>query len=280
MPSVLWLGGGSGAGKTTVSRTLALRFDLAWYRVDGYAYEHQDRLVTAGLVETPTGNFDQRWLAPTAEELARQFSEWSTLTFPMVVHDLRGMGADVGMIVEGPQLFPALVEPYLTAPGYGLWLLPTEELQRRALSARTVSASRSTSDAARALDNQVRRNQLLDARTRAEAEALRLTVFEVDGSEDLPAMTQRAIAHFARAIATLPPARTDEQRRGLRRRENDATMRNMYACLAELGGAPAGLRVPFTCECGRQGCERVTGETPEEYERLRAAGQPIMAGST
>ena len=169
LPAVLWMGGGGAAGKTTISRTIALRFDLAWYRIDGYAYEHQDRLVARGLVDKPDDDYDRRLLTPTAEELAEQFWERSRLTVPLVPDDLRTMDGAVGVVVEGPQLFPELVAPYLAGPGSGLWLVSTEQFQRRVLGARVGDASGFTSDAQRALDNLVRRNLLLNDRTMVQA---------------------------------------------------------------------------------------------------------------
>ena len=276
LPAVLWMGGGGAAGKTTISRTIALRFDLAWYRIDGYAYEHQDRLVARGLVDKPDDDYDRRLLTPTAEELAEQFWERSRLTVPLVLDDLRTMDGAVGVVVEGPQLFPELVAPYLAGPGSGLWLVSTEQFQRRVLGARVGDASGFTSDAQRALDNLVRRNLLLNDRTMAQARARGLSVFEVDGSRDLPAMTAQVVAHFAEVLSTPPAVRSGQQRRELRQRENDAAMRNVYAYLVEVG-QPARWRVPLVCECEHLGCDAVTGMGPDEYEHARAAARPIIA---
>jgi hypothetical protein len=270
------VGGGSAAGKTMASRTIAMRYDLAWYRVDGYAYEHQDRLIAKGLIDKPDDDYDRRFLVPTAEELADQFWKRAESTVPLVVDDLRGMDSGVGVVIEGPQLFPALVEPYLAGPGSGLWLVSTGQFQRQVLQSRLGDPSGLTSDAQRALDKRIRRNELLNNWTVAQAEASGLTVFEVDGSEDPPVMTARVVAHFAEALSTLPTARTGERRRELRQRENDATVRNVYAYLTEVGQA-AGWRVPFTCECEHLGCDAVTGLMPDEYEQARAAACPIIA---
>jgi hypothetical protein len=43
VPGVFWLGGGSGAGKSTVATAVARRLDLRLYAVDGHTYEHMER---------------------------------------------------------------------------------------------------------------------------------------------------------------------------------------------------------------------------------------------
>lgn len=47
--SLFWLGGGCGAGKTTVATALARRLDLRLYPVDAYGYEHAARAAIGAL---------------------------------------------------------------------------------------------------------------------------------------------------------------------------------------------------------------------------------------
>src|SRR5690606_24632811 len=97
---------------------------------------------------------------------------------------------------------------HLPDRSYGLWLLPTEQFQRRVLAERAGSAANFTSDAERAREKLVARNVLLVARTRREARDRGLTVVNVDGELDLPAMIERVSAHFAATIAELPAIRS------------------------------------------------------------------------
>jgi hypothetical protein len=280
LPPVIWIGGGSGAGKTTISRAIAYRHDLAWYRIDARAYAHRDLLVARGRIspESATRSHDQRWLDPSPEELATSFVEGSAQLFPLILEDLRAMSTAVAVIVEGPQLLPWLVEPHLTGPDNALWLLPTPEFRRRALAARH-TASEATSDAERAQANLLARNAILDARIRSEATDRRLRVVDVDGSRDVPA----AIAHVTKllepVLADLPKARTGQQRSNFRQIENDAMMTNVTAWLADLGPhQPSGtLELPFACECERLGCTAELMLDPSAYEAARADGHPITS---
>ena len=45
---VLWIGGASGAGKTTLATRLARRHGLRWSSADAHTWEHRDAAVGAG----------------------------------------------------------------------------------------------------------------------------------------------------------------------------------------------------------------------------------------
>lgn len=215
---VVWIGGGSGAGKTSVAMSLAFRYDLAFYRIDARAYEHRDRLIERGLVDDdPEKSHDLRWLEPDPADMAQGFVDTSRHLIPLILDDLSALDPKVGVVVEGPQLFPSLVAPYLASPRHGAWLLPTPEFRRRALESRSTGAAKFTRDPERALENLLTRNALLDAQTRAEGETLDLRLFEVDGSDDPPTMAERVGAHLC--VAQLPSGavlRSHRARRGLR----------------------------------------------------------------
>jgi hypothetical protein len=280
IPTVIWVGGGSGAGKTTISRAIAYRHDLAWYRIDARAYAHRDLLVARGEIsaESVARSHDQRWLDPTPEDLARSFVEGSARLLPLVLEDLQAMPSDVAVIVEGPQLLPWLVEPHLTGKESALWLLPTDEFRRRALAARH-TASKATSDAERAQANLLARNAILDARTRSEATALGLRVVDVDGTRDVSATIAYVTELLGPVLADAPRARTGRQRSTFRRVENDAMMTNVTAWLADLGPhRPDGpLELPFACECERLGCTAELMLGPAAYEAARDSGRAITA---
>ncbi|MGH3489135.1 MAG: hypothetical protein ACRDP8_14650 [Actinopolymorphaceae bacterium] len=278
LPPVIWIGGGSGAGKSTVSRAISCRFDLAWYRIDARGYAHRDELIARGRLsaESTAETHDQRWLEPDPADLAARFVATSQQLFPLIVEDLRAMPRDVAVVVEGPQLLPPLVAPYLPDRDWGVWLLPTPDFRRSALAAR-FNAAQSTSDPARAQQNVLTRNAILDARTRSEAIGLGLSVIDVDGSRDLPTTVTHLIDLLTPALAKVPKARTGRQRSALRRFENDTMVTNVTAWLADMAPSapPDPLLLPFACECERLGCTAESKRTPSEYEVLRAADLSI-----
>lgn len=273
-PQVIWVGGGSGAGKTTISRILACRHDLAWYRIDARAYEHHDKLVARGLVEKSDETHGDRWVNPSPQELARRFIAGSQTQFPLILDDLAAMGTQVGIVVEGPQLLPSLVAPHLASARHGVWLLPSDEFRRRALGQRVTGVER-TGDPATAYEKLIQRNKLLDAYIRTEAESLGLATFDVDVTDDLPRMLDRVGNHFSEVLAVLPRIRSGRERQRLRAYENDMMVRNAKAFFADLGAEDAARSVPFVCECERLGCAVIIDRTLAQYDESRAAGTPI-----
>jgi hypothetical protein len=133
---VIWLGGASRVGKSTLSRLLAGTWDLRIYNLDWHhVREHRER---AGPEmrwwdeRTP----DQRWLDPSAEEvLARSRTSWEE-GFPLVLDDLRALPPTRTVLAEGPGAFPWLVAPYLSDPRQALFLVPTPEWWDRVLARR------------------------------------------------------------------------------------------------------------------------------------------------
>jgi hypothetical protein len=277
LPPRLWIGGGSGAGKTTISRAIALAADLAWYRIDAHAYEHHARMVSRGLIEESARSRDDQWLTPSPAELADEFWAVSTTWFPLILEDLTGLESDVGVVVEGPQLLPSLVAPYADVD-HAAWMLPDDHFRRRALSARTGSVTKFTSDPAGAFERLLERNRLLDARLQQEATDRGMGIIDVDTTRDLPTMIKEVSDRLAPALKSMPRIRTGDQRRRIRTAENDAMMANTLAFLADVKpGTPPTDPLPFLCECQHLGCDQIVPRTPPQYEQQRAMLTPITA---
>lgn len=133
IPDVLWIGGGCGAGKSTVARSLAHRLDLRLYPVDAYTFDHQARAADLPATRALTkATFAQRWLEPSSDEQVERFVAHATERFALILEDLARIPASPGVVVEGPQLLPDLLGARLASPKHAVWLLPTEEFTRRA----------------------------------------------------------------------------------------------------------------------------------------------------
>jgi hypothetical protein len=110
-PPMLWVGGGQGAGKTTLSWQLSRANDLPLHPVDLWAYDHQARL--------PAGDQLDEQLTRGPEAAADAFESASRLRLELVLDDIlaRDLGK-VPAIVEGPQLLPGLADHL--PPGWGI----------------------------------------------------------------------------------------------------------------------------------------------------------------
>ena len=77
---VLWIGGGSGAGKSSVARAISRRYEVELYAADARGYAHLARSIGS---DRPAAAPDERWLVPTPEELAERFLVGAAEKFPL-----------------------------------------------------------------------------------------------------------------------------------------------------------------------------------------------------
>lgn len=180
---VYWIGGGSGAGKSTIARRIAARHGLHHLATDDAMSDHASRSTREDsplLTEFVAMNMDERWLNRSPQTMFETFHWFRGEGFDRIVEDLLRLPTEPGVIVEGFRLLPGLVKP-LAAPGRALWLLPTPEF-RQAVFERRDSAYgflRKTSDPEKALRNLLERDRLFTDRLRDETVRLELCAIEV-----------------------------------------------------------------------------------------------------
>jgi hypothetical protein len=182
---VRWLGGASGAGKTTLARRLADENGLRVYDTDAAMLEHANRLTErqAPLLHAFAAmSMDERWVERPPEEMLATFHWFAGEGFSAIVDDLAEL-APKPVIAEGFRLLPDLVAP-LAAPGRAVWLLPTPAFRRAAFEAsgRLWSIAGRTSDPDRALASLLARDALFTERLRDDTRRLALPALIVDGS--------------------------------------------------------------------------------------------------
>jgi 2-phosphoglycerate kinase len=184
---VYWIGGGSGAGKSTVARLLAARHGLRPYASDDVMPDHARRSTpddSPQLARFAAMDMDERWLNRNPETMLETFHWYRGESFDLIVEDLLAMPERPGVVVEGFRLLPRLVRPLLNDPARAVWLLPTPEFRRAAFDARGSlwKIAGRTSDPARALHNLLERDRMFTDHLRAETAALGLRAIEVDST--------------------------------------------------------------------------------------------------
>ena len=184
---VYWIGGGSGAGKSTIARRLADRHGLRLYPTDDAMADHARRSPPSdvpALREFAAMNMDERWVSRSPETMLETFHWYRGEGFGLIVDDLLGRPAGPGLIAEGFRLLPRLVRPLLAEPRRAVWLLPTPGFRRAAFDSRGSlwKIANKTSDPERALRNLLERDRLFTEQLGAEARDLGLPVIEVGGA--------------------------------------------------------------------------------------------------
>lgn len=186
---VLWIGGGPQAGKTTLSRLLAGKWDLKIYNLDWHpARGHVLRPGTA-VAEFRRLSMDERWAVPTAADLLeRSIAVWQE-GFDLVLEDLLALPRSRTIVAEGPGALPWCVGPLLGSARQAIFLVPTPERREIVASRRwgggQIERFPGIVERERALTKVRARDVLLDARILSSCAELGLRCELVDGSLDL-----------------------------------------------------------------------------------------------
>nr|WP_244211559.1 hypothetical protein [Streptomyces antibioticus] len=200
--NVFWIGGGSGAGKSTIARRLADRYGWRLYATDDVMPDHARRTTPEEaplLHEFIAMDMDERWVSRTPEVMLETFHWFQGEGFGLIIEDLLRLPREPYVIVEGFRLLPHLVKPLLAAPEHAVWLLPTPDFRQAAIQSRSVPGQGfvwKTSDPAKAGRNIAERDAMFTSRLQQEAERLQLHTIHVDTSMTEDDLTERVIAAF------------------------------------------------------------------------------------
>src|SRR5436305_15139343 len=102
--SRIWIGGGTGGGKSTTARALAVRHGLRRFAIDSFWYAYDARWAQ------PRKSPDEQRLETPPEVQAAEFEETSRRTMRYALDDLTAL-PHAPTVVEGPQVLPDLVPP-------------------------------------------------------------------------------------------------------------------------------------------------------------------------
>lgn len=196
---VRWIGGGSGASKSTVARALAAARGMQLYDSDATLRDHVGR---SNLRDHPfihafvAMGMDERWVLRTPEEMLRTFHAFQGEGFEFIVEDLLALPPEMPILVEGFRLLPRLVAPLLSRAHQAIWLLPSPEVRRMAFDARgfTWTIASQTTNPEQALQNLLTRDAMFTDQLRAEVARLELLSIEITGAIALEEIFTRVSA--------------------------------------------------------------------------------------
>jgi hypothetical protein len=207
---VLWIGGGPQAGKTTLSRLLAGKWDLKIYNLDWHSPRDHALRPGAGVAAFQRLSMDERWALPNAVDLLeRSIALWEE-GFALVLEDLLALPRSRTIVAEGPGAFPWCVAPLLDSARQAIFLVPTRE-RREVVATRRWGSGQlerfpGIVERGRALTNVSARDDLLDARIASSCAQLGLRCERVDGSLDLDDSLALLEDHFREHLPATPNA--------------------------------------------------------------------------
>ena len=202
---VLWLGGGTDAGKTTVAQMLTEKRGWQLYEFDKSEPAHIKRLLAEG--SEYYGAFmamseEERWILRSPEEMAEgTIGGWSERVH-LVFEELQVTPQNNIILAEGPGFFPEMIEPVLSSPFQAVWLVPTEEFKWYSMKQRDKFRRRQQmNDPEKAINNHFGRDMLMTAHTIEQAERLGLTAITIDGSLPAESVAELVEVHFGRYLS-------------------------------------------------------------------------------
>jgi len=197
---VRWIGGGSGAAKTSVAAALAARFGLRGYSTDAAIPPH----AAAAGPDTPLlatwlqMSMDERWLLRDPVEMVHTFPWFAGERFDRIVADLSSAPTTPLTVAEGFRLLPRLVAPLLVEPWQAIWLVPTPDFRRWVFARRPLEQQfwLRTSDPSAAFERLLARDQMFTDCVSDEAAGLGLRVVVVDASSSEAALAEEVARWF------------------------------------------------------------------------------------
>jgi len=199
---VYWIGGGSGAGKSTIARRVAAEHGLRVYATDDVMAEHARRSTSEDaplLYRFMAMEMDERWVNRSPGTMLDSFHWFRGEGFSLIIDDLLRLPREPAVIAEGFRLLPRLVEPLLSERAHAAWLLPTPGFRQAAFEGRGMAESgflARTSDPDRALRNLLERDRLFTDVLRAETVRLELPAFTVDPTSSEHDLARRVAEGF------------------------------------------------------------------------------------
>ena len=182
---IYWIGGGSGASKSTIARRIAAERGWHLYASDDLMADHARRSTPEDspfLHKFMAMDMDERWVNRSPETMLETFHWFRGEGFGLIVEDLLRLPDAPGVLVEGFRLLPSLVRPLLAASGHAVWILPTPDFRQAVFDRRGPAWGflGKTGDPQKALRNLLERDRMFTDRLRAETNRLGLTAIEVD----------------------------------------------------------------------------------------------------
>jgi hypothetical protein len=189
---VRWIAGGTGAGKSSVSRALADRYDVLIYDGDRAERDYAPRCSPRDqprlweLVHAPPR---RTWNGRTAQETFESMPSLHRETFGFVVDDLLALPTRRTILVDDFRTLPRDIAPLLTWREQAAFLLPTAQFRRDVLGSRFADPVRARAnwgdgDHDEAFALRLARDEFWDTEVRRQALEMDLPIVAVDGTRD------------------------------------------------------------------------------------------------
>lgn len=201
---VRWLAGGTGSGKTTLVQELARRYGVPVYDGDAAERSYLARCTPQAqprLLALAKMTARRRWLDRSPEEIFQAMASLHGETFGFVRDDALAADPSTPLLIDDFRTLPRDVAPLLSWPDQAVFLVPTPQFRRAALSARYADPARARAnwgdlDPRTVLEARFARDALWDAEVVWQARELDLPVLIMDGTRTVDELAEDLAARY------------------------------------------------------------------------------------
>lgn len=202
---ILWIGGGTDAGKSTTATILGEKYGLPVYHLDrtSGAAERLGRENAPRMFEWGEMSIDERWQLRSPEEIAIHTFDTFKEVFPAKLEDLLEMAEESVVIAEGFLFIPELVSPLISSKNQAIWMFPTVAFRRSSFKRRGKDKHRirdGNSDPELASQNHFQRDVIMADRMRSEADLRDLKTLTIDGSQPPERVAEVVESHLTSCL--------------------------------------------------------------------------------
>ncbi len=201
---ILWIGGATDSGKSTVAQNLAQRYSIPVYHYDKVDNEQIEKLAKTvpEVRKFFNASMEERWVRSTPKMMFDFLMISFPYRFELVIESLLEMPKDKPIIVEGFGFLPELVHPILSSHHQAIWFVPTEKFKRESMARRgKPSFASSLTNPEQAKMNLFTRDMMLADYYRKQVLSYGYTLCEIDGSQSADEMTSTTEFHFAKYLS-------------------------------------------------------------------------------
>lgn len=185
---VIWIGGPTDSGKTTIAKQIAEIKGYQYYSYDQTGAEHLQKLAQINTKHKKyiKSVLTEHWAGYTALEIAEQSLEIAKERFQFVIEDVQVLPNHIPVIAEGAGFMPEIVRPVMTNRFQGIWLLPTEEVMKTSFGKKArFLRSRMGEQAEEIIQTLLQANIHLMEAVKSQAEQYNYKVYQIVGSRSV-----------------------------------------------------------------------------------------------
>lgn len=202
---VIWIGGPTDSGKTTIATTIATIRGYQYYSSDQTGGERLRKLAQTNTkykkyIES-VFDIDERWTRYTAEEIAEQSMGVAREGFQFVIEDLLELPNHTPIIAEGLGFTPEIIQPVMSSEYQAIWLMPTQGMMEKSFRKKaSILKSRMGDQAEITIDHLLQANWHLMGVIKSQAEQYGYKVYKVGATRSVAENAADVWAHFSQYL--------------------------------------------------------------------------------